>query len=53
MLSRRDQTRDFAARRFCRPPILPREVFRRFAAMAFWGKGDSLAHFIVQSGAER
>ena len=32
-----------------RPTILPPELFKRFAAMEFWGKGDSRAHFITET----
>ena len=32
-----------------RPTILPPEVFKRFAALEFWGKGNSLAHFISEA----
>jgi sulfotransferase len=35
-----------------RKTILPPDLFDRFAAMAFWGKGDSLAHFIAETRPE-
>jgi sulfotransferase len=35
-----------------RKTILPPDLFDRFAALEFWGKGDSLAHIISQSRPE-
>ncbi|MBC7740205.1 MAG: sulfotransferase [Candidatus Saccharibacteria bacterium] len=32
-----------------RPTILPPDLFKRFAALQFWGKGDSLAYAITQA----
>jgi len=30
-----------------RPTVLPPDLFKRFAALEFWGKGNSLAHHIA------
>ena len=32
-----------------RPSILPPDLFKRFAAMEFWGQGNSRAHFISEA----